>query len=125
MSEGNGYATKEAFLSGFKRRFREVEIPGLGKVKIGNQSERERQRFERKWLNTKGDVVQAKADRIRLYYVLDCVWLPDESARMFSDDDMQSLIDADLDGAVTRRLMKEIREHCDLDVEELEDAAKN
>lgn len=122
MSE---YASRETFLAGFKRRFREADIPGLGTVKIGNQSERERQKFERKWLDKKGEVVQAKADRIRLYYVVDCVWLPDESQRMFAEADIQSLIEADLDGAVTRRLMKEIREHCDLDADELEDETKN
>lgn len=122
MSE---YATKEAFLSGFKRRFKEVDVPGLGKVKIGNQSERERQRFERKWLDAKGNVVKSKADNIRLYYVVDCVWLPDESRRMFDESDVEALALADIDGGVTRLLMEEIRQHCDLDGKELEDATKN
>lgn len=119
------HATKDAFLSGFNRRFKDVDIPGFGLVTIGNQSEGERQRFERKWLNSKGDVVQSKADRIRLYYIIDCVWNPDRQTRMFSDADMQALVDADIDGAVTRRLMSEIRAHCDLDAAEVEELAKN
>lgn len=127
MSEGNGYASRDAFLAGFKRRYKDATVPFLGKVLIGNQSEKERQDFEL-WLKDKrGDVRGDRRKIIRVKYIVDCVYtgtLEQPGPRMFSNGDIQTLVDADLDFASTNKLVSNILDHMGLgdDVEEL---AKN
>lgn len=118
-------------MGSFARRWRYV--PGFNAL-VGTQSELERQRFERKWLDKKGEVVQSKADRIRLYYIQDCVWEPAPDStpekpiglrRMFTEDDLNDWITNDVDGQLTRVLMAEIKDFLDIDKAELEGDAKN
>lgn len=118
-------------MSPFKREW--VYVPGFDAL-AGNQSELERQKFERRWLDKKGEFVQSKADRIRLYYIQDCIWVPAPestpekpvgSHRMFTEENLNEWLVNDLDGGLTRQLMKVIRDHCNLDAEDMEEAGKN
>lgn len=121
------YVGRDGFLSGFKRRYKDVSVPFLGKVLLGSLSERERQEFET-WLKDKrGEVRGDRRKIIRMKYIVDCVFtgtLEAPGPRMFSNGDIQSLVDADLDFAITNRLVSDILDHVGLgdDVEEL---AKN
>lgn len=121
---GNGYATRDAFLSPFQRRFKDVEVPLLGKVKIGSQSEKERQAFESWIRNKKGDLIEERRKMSRLKYIVDCVYHPDGS-RMFTDADIPALQAADLDYAITDKLFDEIAAHIGLTGADLEELAKN
>lgn len=123
MSESNGYAAKEAFFGGFKRRWKEIESPLLGgKVLIGSMSEKEHQRFEKR---LEGMRKRKTAEHVRLAYMAECVWLPDRSARMFSDEDFNRLLTEDMDYAVTRQLTDAIVDHLGVGPDDLEELAKN
>lgn len=124
MSEGNGYATREAFLGGFKRRFKTVDVPLLGKVKIGSQSEKERQAFEAWIRDKKGQIREDRRKISRIKYIVDCVYTVDE-VRMFSDADIPALLEVDLDYVVTDRLFDEIINWIGLTGADLEELAKN
>lgn len=121
MSEGNGFAKKEAFFGGFTRRWKETVCP-LGKVVIGSMSEKEHQRFEKRLDSMRK---RKTIDQVRLAYMCECVWLPDKSARMFSDEDFNLFLTEDLDYAVTRQLTEEIISHLGVTPDDLEDLAKN
>lgn len=123
MSEGNGFANKDAFFSGFTRRWKEVDCALLGgKVVIGSMSEKEHQRFERR---LEGMRKKKTIDNIRLAYMCECVWLPDKSARMFNAEDLEQFMASEVDYAVTRQLMDEILKHVGVQDDDLGELAKN
>lgn len=144
--------TVDQWTTGFKRRFKVVSHPVYGTHLLGNQSERDCQRLERRWLDGKGQVVQVKADRSRLYYIQDCTWVPharldallqaehtDEEIeallaelgdsagvrRVIDDEALRLMIERDVDGGCTRWLMDQIRQHNGIASDEPEDASKN
>lgn len=51
MSASNGYLGADFFLKPFERRFRDVHLPGGGKARIQNLSERQRVGYEERFFD--------------------------------------------------------------------------
>lgn len=54
MSESNGYVTRDMLLARVPRRFKDVQVPGLGKVRIRSLTEAEVQKIEQPNYRIKG-----------------------------------------------------------------------
>lgn len=126
------HATKEDFLFGFQRRYKEVPgVPfatGPRTVLIGNQSENERQKYEAWIRDREGKIREDRRRTCRYKFVVDCVYsgtLASPGPRMFSDADLPALMKADLDYGITDKLFDEIIAWLGLNGADLEEISKN
>ena len=112
----SGTQIRDALLSARTRRFREVDIPGLGTVKIQSMSERERADAQR--------LSEDKPGEFSARLIVTCVCNGD-GHRLFSEADIPLLLEAD--SRVVQSLIGEILEHVQpFDTgKKDEDAAKN
>lgn len=63
MSESNGYATREQAIVPDERKYKDIHIPGVGKVQIQTITELERSRMEAQNYTKKGTInVEKMAD---------------------------------------------------------------
>lgn len=119
MSSSNGYATKDQFLAGGSRRYKDVALGGM-KLRLRSLTEAEWSEFElgsydfaRGEWNEQG--VRTSDARLIALAVVDA-----NGDRMFTSKDVPQLMQ--LDAGVIVPLVRAIRQHCGLtaDVEEVE-----
>lgn len=111
------YADRQAFLTGVKRRFGEVFLPGLGqKVRFRSLSEEEQSDFElaSEWKRDETgelyrDEVAVKQTRARL--IILCL-VDGEGNQVLCDTDIDQVMA--LDGKDIRLLFGEMQTHCGL-----------
>ena len=104
MSESNGYADKASILGANKRRFRDVDVPLIGKVRIRSLTERERSEYEAGFLDGSGNVSSLVDSKVRLIVLCVC---NAEGHRLFTDEEATVL--SDVDAVVTNTLADECR----------------
>ena len=121
---GNGSILgRDAFLRPAARRYKTIDVPGLGLVRIRNLTEREKSIYEAGILGSKKIPTPAKLSRARSRLICAAV-VGDDDQPLFSEDDAPKL--ADMDGAASTALYQEIAEHCGMAEEEsAEELAKN
>lgn len=119
MSE-NGLADKAAILGANKRRYREVDVPLIGKVRIRSLTERERSEYEAGFLDKSGNVSNIVDGKVRLIVLCAC---NAEGHRIFSDADANSL--ADVDAVVTNALADECRSLSGFSEDDIRNLEKN
>lgn len=108
----SGLETRSALLGKRSRRYLEVDITGLGPVRIQSLSERERAELEVKAMS---DTSQFRANLIALTLV------DEDGARLFADSDVDSILE--VDSSLTGELAAHINEHCE--VPRTEESVKN
>ena len=84
--------TREALLSKSKPIYREVDVKGFGRVGIRQQSEMRRIQRTNQLFDGSGNVNPMHADRRRVYMLIDQLMV-DESTPMFSESDIETLMD--------------------------------
>jgi hypothetical protein len=122
MSEGNGFLTREAFLAPQKRRIRESEISGFGKIRIRSLTEAERANWEAPNLTKKGEINLSNVKDARLRAIVAAL-VDGDGNQMLSNADIGSL--RGLDSGTVSEMYKDIAEHCGLDKDGVASAEKN
>jgi hypothetical protein len=122
MSEGNGYATREAFLRPLARRFRDFELPSLGKIRIRSLTELERSKFEASCRDKKGNLSNNRLLDVKCRMIVLCV-VDGEGNPILTNNDIDQL--RQQDSRVTNKLFDEIQDHCGISDEDLGDLEKN
>ena len=106
-SNGNGYASDDQFFQHCERRYTDVTVPGLGKVRIRSLTDREQRKIQENAERDADGTINLKylfADR-----AIACIVDEDGDDR-FGDIHRERL--ADMDYAITRTLLDEMLKHC-------------
>lgn len=124
MSEGSGYASRDAFLAPAKRRFKDVVLPVNGsKVKIRSLFDGEKEAYEAELLSKKDGNVRKDmlaSARRRLFVLCIC----DGSGEpLLSSADLDSL--KQIDGADAAVLQEECQTHVGFKPGDIEGLVKN
>ena len=114
------YADKASILAMNKRRFADVEIPGLGTLRIRSLTERERSEYEAGFLDSDGRATNLVDGKVRLIMLCVC---NASGQRLFSDADKPAL--EAMDSIITNRLVDECRTHCGFTDEDMDVLVKN
>ncbi len=122
MSEGNGFATRDAFLGPAKRRFTDVEIETLGKVRIRSLTELERSKFEASMRAKNGEVSNVKLVDMKARLIVLCV-VDGEGNPLLTHRDIDQLLQQD--SKVTNELVDAIQAHCGFTKTDIEELEKN
>ncbi len=122
MSEGNGFATRDAFLGPAKRRFTEAEIENLGKVRIRSLTELERSKFEASMRAKDGQVSNVKLVDMKARLIVLCV-VDGDGNPLLTHRDIDQILQQD--SKVTNELVDRIQEHCGFTKADIEDLEKN
>lgn len=122
VSEGNGYVTRDAFLRPLVRRFKDFEVPELGKVRIRSLTELERSKFEASCRDKKGNLAPNKLLDLKCRMIVLCV-VDGDGNQILANNDIEQL--RQQDSRVTNKLVDEIQAHCGFSDEDLEDLEKN
>lgn len=117
MSE-NGYVSREQMIAPTPRQYKDVEIEGLGKVKIQTITELERSRMEQPNYTKKGTVNIEKLGDARCRLVV--VGLAEPQLTM---SDVQYL--RQKDSRIINQLADEIGKHCGISQADMEELEKN
>lgn len=116
------FADREAFFAATKRRFREIDVPVVGRVKIRSLKEIDRQQLDRDVLKKDGSLREDRYAEARLRLIVASVVDADGNL-VFTDEDLPKL--RELDYAVTRAIEKACLEHQGADADEIKELAKN
>lgn len=116
------FAGKEAFSKTFERRYAEVTVPVVGKVRIRNLNELERTQQLAWTRDKKGKPLQERVELMDLRYIIDCV-VDEQGNRVFGIEDLPSL--KEMDYGVKVKLLNEILKHCHLVDQNIDELAKN
>lgn len=120
MSEENGYADKSQILAANKRRFADVDVAGVQRLRIRSLTEKERSKYEADFLDTEGKATNLVTGKARLIILCVC----DASGRrLFSDADIAAILE--MDAVVTNSITDACRSHCGFTDADVEDLAKN
>ena len=122
MSEGNGYAGRDAFAIAKAPRFDAVLMPGVGTVRIRSLTSREHGEYEADLIGDDGRVAEENMPLIKSRLLVACI-VDSEGTRVFADADDETV--ADWDSAIVDRLYDACVAHCGIDSVNLEEAAKN
>ncbi len=122
MSEGNGYATRDAFLGPAKRRFTEAEVEGLGKVRIRSLTELERSKFEASMRAKNGEVSNLKLVDMKARLIVLCV-VDGDGNPLLTHRDIDQILQQDSE--VTNEVVDQIQEHCGFTKSDIEELEKN
>jgi hypothetical protein len=122
MSETNGFVTREQLLAPMKRIYKEIEIEGLGKVRIRNISEAERARMEAPNYTKKGTLNLEKLGDARCRLIVAAVVDVDGNP-ILTNSDVQHL--RANDSRIINELSEAIGEHCGISQQDMEDIEKN
>ena len=122
MSEGNGYVTRDLFLRAPVRRFKELVIPELGKVRIRSLTELERSQFEASIRDKKGNVSNTKLIDLKCRLIVLAV-VDGEGNPVLQNADIAQL--RQQDAKITNALVDAIQEHIGITDNDLEELEKN
>ena len=122
MSEQNGYATKAALLAANKRRFTDVDVPGVGKMRLRSLTERERSGYESGMLGKDGRTNLKKIAEAKVALIVLCL-CDAEDRQLLSSADAAAL--GELDSSVTNVLFDACTKHCGISETDVEELAKN
>jgi hypothetical protein len=118
---------KRRFFSATKRRYQEVDVPLIGKVRIRNLTNAEMMAFKDSLLDDKGQRT-ARLDKVNELLVAQCV-VDEAGDRAFCDEDAMGAAFGEIDGAPLAALYRACVVHTnyrqDPDWKAIEDAAKN
>lgn len=101
-------ATREAILAANKRRYREIEVPIVGAVRIQSLTERERNVCESWFFDKQGRRDADRSIESKARWIVECV-VDEHGARMFTEADIPTLLA--LDAAATNHIFDEILQH--------------
>ena len=122
MSEGNGFVTRDLFLRPLVRRFKEIEIPDFGKVRIRSLTELERSQFEASIRDKKGQVSNSKLVDLKCRLIVLAV-VDGEGNQILQNSDIAEL--RKQDARVTNALVDAIQSHVGITDSDLEELEKN
>jgi hypothetical protein len=122
MSEGNGFATRDAILARKPRRVKTVDVPGWGKFRIRSLTELERSRFEATIRDKNGQVSSSKMIDLKCRLIVLCV-VDENGDPLLQNSDIEEL--RQQDSKLTNALVEEIQSHCGYSDADLEDLEKN
>jgi len=114
--------TRDQLLGQCERRYRDVELPGGGSVRIRSLSEKEKSAYETELMTGKGTFRRSRLDDAKRRLMVLCL-VDEDGQPLLQRGDTAAL--ENLDGAVTSHIYDEIREHCGFDAEDIEEAVKN
>lgn len=119
----NALATREQFLKPAKRRFLDVRLPIAGiTVRIRSMFEREKEEYEARLLNSKGDVTRDSMLNARRRLIAYCL-CDEDGERLLSDADIESM--RDLDGADLAFLQEQCQSFVGFKSGDIEGLVKN
>jgi hypothetical protein len=122
MSEGNGFATRDQFIGASPRTFRNVEVEGLGKVRIRSITELERAKMEAPNYTKKGTINLDKLGDARCRLIVAAV-VDGEGNPILTNNDVQFL--RNKDSKIINQLAEAIGEHCGISEKDMEEIEKN
>ena len=119
---------KEKLRQGNTRRFKTVNVPLWGDVRIRSLTHAEMRALRNSLSDSSGEPIKARVERISELLAVECI-VDDKGNPDFTEAEaMSGLFDA-LDGGAARFLFREISEHtgflADKDWQAVEEAAKN
>ena len=103
-------ALKEKIAAASERRFKVVEIPEVGEVRLRSLKRSEFRRLAQSLSDDKGETIahrQAKQEELFLALVI----VDDQGVPTFSEDDVFAGVFDELDGGVMRVLLDAARQH--------------
>lgn len=110
MTTSNGFLSKADFLAAKKRRFKEFELPGLGKCRIRSMTEGEWSALDMKNIDKKNGGYNWAAYRLSDARLIAFCLVDASGERIFGDEDLESIME--FDTSIIAPLRKEIVEHC-------------
>jgi hypothetical protein len=119
MTEGNGYAGRDAFLSHAKKRYAEEEIRGVGTVRIQSVSGKEHDQIAAMVTDDDDNVDMLTW---RAAWIAACIVNVD-GKRIFADNDIDTI--NDFDSRILLRLYSAVSRHVGLGADTVEELEKN
>ncbi len=113
---------RDALLGAPARRFAEVAIEGLGRVRIRSLTELERSRIEASMRDKKGNLSSSRMVDLKCRLIVDSV-VDGEGNPLFTNSDIDRI--RQQDSKVTNSLVEAIQAHCGWSDSDLEDLEKN
>lgn len=120
--------TRDDLLKPSKRRFKEVQVDGVGDGRIRSLTTSEMRGIRQSLVDKKGDIIQSRAAKLQELLVGNCL-VDGESNRLLSDNDVFSGALDNLDAGALTALFNICKEFtgfaADEDWKAIEDASKN
>lgn len=113
---------RASLLACTSKRYKDVEIEGLGTVRIQSLTEGERNEIELKQFDRTGKRDMSKLKEVKAHWIAGCV-VDEHGAREFSDADVSSILK--MDAMITDTLFEAIQKHIGLSADDRRRLLKN